>query len=106
MCVCLEASGTVVCEADGGAQFPLPQVSVVLQQPVAALPVPAAGMQRCLLARRQRGQVCLCLDVSSSLLWKSNVHSVLLIRQSIKSLKESMVMPSSQNIGIVLRLLT
>lgn len=29
-CVCLEASGTVVCETDGGAQFPLPQVSVVL----------------------------------------------------------------------------
>lgn len=59
LCVCVfpEAGGGAVCEADAGAQLPLPQVHAVLRQPLAALPVAAAGTQRRVLERRQRRQV-------------------------------------------------
>lgn len=56
--MCEEAGGHAVSEADAGAQLPLPQVHIVLRQPLTALPVPAAGTQRRVLERRQRRQVC------------------------------------------------
>lgn len=66
MCLCLsvralstEAGGHAVSQADAGAQLPLPELRAALRQPLTAIPVTAAGIQRRVLERRQGQQVCL-----------------------------------------------
>lgn len=54
-----EAGGHAVSQADAGAQLPLPELCAALRQPLTAIPVTAAGIQCCVLERRQGQQVCL-----------------------------------------------